>query len=141
MANREIRRRLIQFTASVCRTDARSRTARDSICYRKPGGLTTGIEGMGTAGVITQSRRTMLGRSAIGLAGAACLLSGVLLAGEQPSHEYMTTSDGVKIHYMVQGQGSPVIMIHGFGATADWNWFSNGIAEALAKKHRVIAID
>jgi pimeloyl-ACP methyl ester carboxylesterase len=53
----------------------------------------------------------------------------------------MTTSDGVKIHYMVQGQGSPVVLIHGFGATADWNWFSNGIAEALAKKHRVIAID
>jgi pimeloyl-ACP methyl ester carboxylesterase len=53
----------------------------------------------------------------------------------------MTTSDGVKIHYIVQGQGSPVVLIHGFGATADWNWFSNGIAEALAKKHRVIAID
>jgi pimeloyl-ACP methyl ester carboxylesterase len=83
----------------------------------------------------------MLGRSAIGLAVAACLLSGVLRAGEQPGHEYMTTSDGVKIHYMVQGQASPVVLIHGFGANADWNWFSNGIAEALAKKHRVIAID
>ena len=82
----------------------------------------------------------MLGRSAIGLAVAACLLSGFLRAGE-PGHEYMTTSDGVKIHYIVQGQGSPVVLIHGFGANADWNWFSNGIAEALAKKHRVIAID
>ena len=83
----------------------------------------------------------MPGRSAIGFAVVACLLSGVLHAGEQPSHEYMTTSDGVKIHYMVLGQGSPVVLIHGFGANADWNWFSNGIADALAKKHRVIAID
>jgi len=56
-----------------------------------------------------------------------------------------TTSDGLKIHYIEAGHaaatGSPVVLIHGYTGTARGNWFSNGVAEALAKNHRVIAID
>ena len=63
------------------------------------------------------------------------------LADEKPSHEFMTTADAVKIHYMVQGNGTPVVLIHGFSGTAEGNWFSNGVAAALAKNHRVVAID
>lgn len=60
----------------------------------------------------------------------------------EPTHGYFTTTDGVKIHYLQLGdRGSAVILIHGYLGSAQGNWFSNGIAAALAKNHRVIAID
>jgi pimeloyl-ACP methyl ester carboxylesterase len=61
-------------------------------------------------------------------------------AGE-PTHEFFTTSDGIKIHYMQLGEGSPVVLIHGYTGSAEGNWYRNGIAETLAKNHRVIALD
>ncbi|MBI3210677.1 MAG: alpha/beta hydrolase [Candidatus Solibacter usitatus] len=67
----------------------------------------------------------------------------VLFAGgKEPTHEYFTTSDGIKIHYMRLGdKGSPVVLIHGYTGSAEGNWFRNGIAVALSKNHRVVAID
>ncbi|MEE9281923.1 MAG: alpha/beta fold hydrolase [Myxococcota bacterium] len=53
----------------------------------------------------------------------------------------MTASDGVRIHYLEKGEGTPVVLIHGFTGSAEGNWFSNGVADALAKSHRVVAID
>jgi pimeloyl-ACP methyl ester carboxylesterase len=62
-------------------------------------------------------------------------------AGE-PTHGYFTTSDDIKIHYMEYGDsGSYVVLIHGYTGSAEGNWFRNGIAQALAKNHRVVAID
>ncbi|MGH9754499.1 MAG: alpha/beta fold hydrolase [Blastocatellia bacterium] len=73
---------------------------------------------------------------------AFCLLmAGVVCAQNKPEHKYFTTSDGVKIHFMVKGKGTPVILIHGYTGSAEGNWFSNGIADALAVNHMVIAID
>jgi len=63
-------------------------------------------------------------------------------ASEQPKDGYFTTSDGVKIHYLTLGsKGSWVVLIHGYTGNADHNWFANGIAAALAKNHRVAALD
>ncbi len=62
-------------------------------------------------------------------------------AGE-PAHGYFTTSDDIKIHYVQSGDsGSHVVLIHGYTGSAEGNWYRNGIAEALAKSHRVVAID
>jgi pimeloyl-ACP methyl ester carboxylesterase len=69
------------------------------------------------------------------------LLAGASFAQDKPSHNFFTTKDGVKIHYMVKGKGTPVILIHGYTGTAEGNWFANGIADALAKNHQVIALD
>jgi pimeloyl-ACP methyl ester carboxylesterase len=76
---------------------------------------------------------------ALSVALGACRSAGA--AG--PTDGYFTASDGVKIHYLETGKstGTPVILIHGFSGTANGNWFLNGIADALAAKHRVIAID
>ena len=69
-------------------------------------------------------------------AAAATLPSG------EPTHEFFTTSDGVKIHYMQLGKkGSYVVLIHGYTGSAQGNWFDNGIAQALAQNHRVVALD
>jgi pimeloyl-ACP methyl ester carboxylesterase len=59
----------------------------------------------------------------------------------EPTHGTFTASDGVRIHYLEMGQGSPVVLIHGYSGTAHGNWFLNGVADALAKNHHVIAID
>lgn len=79
----------------------------------------------------------------INLPSVLCLLmtAGAVLAQDKPQGGYFTASDGVKIHYLVQGKGTPVILIHGYTGSAQGNWFSNGIAQALAKNHMVIAID
>ncbi|PKA56723.1 putative esterase D14L [Apostasia shenzhenica] len=45
---------------------------------------------------------------------------------------------GHKIHYVEQGQGKPIVLIHGFGASA-FHWRYN-IPE-LAKKYKVYALD
>lgn len=44
----------------------------------------------------------------------------------------------VKLFYEEKGQGSPVLLIHGFGAST-FTW--RHIAPALAERHRVIAVD
>jgi pimeloyl-ACP methyl ester carboxylesterase len=55
---------------------------------------------------------------------------------------FFTTSDGVKIHYLTAGNsGSWVVLIHGYTDSAQRMWFTTGIAPALAKTHRVVAID
>uniref|UniRef100_A0A2P2KRL2 Uncharacterized protein MANES_02G095700 n=1 Tax=Rhizophora mucronata TaxID=61149 RepID=A0A2P2KRL2_RHIMU len=45
---------------------------------------------------------------------------------------------GHKIHYVVQGEGFPIVLIHGFGASA-FHWRYN-IPE-LAKRYKVYALD
>src|ERR1700754_2555492 len=52
-----------------------------------------------------------------------------------------TGRDGTKFHYVEQGKGTPVILIHGLTSSAVNNWFSTGIAQKLAKTNRVIALD
>jgi pimeloyl-ACP methyl ester carboxylesterase len=79
------------------------------------------------------------------LALAVVLSSNHRLGAVEPVDGFFTASDGVKIHYLEAGKatapGAPVILIHGFSGTAHGNWFLNGIADALAAKHWVVAID
>ena len=70
--------------------------------------------------------------------------SGLLVAAE-PADGFFQTTDGIRIHYLEAGQrtatGAPVILIHGYSGTARGNWFANGVADALAATHWVVAID
>lgn len=50
-------------------------------------------------------------------------------------------SDGVRLHYTDEGQGDPVILIHGFTVNADVQWRRPGLHRALVKEFRVIAVD
>jgi pimeloyl-ACP methyl ester carboxylesterase len=50
-------------------------------------------------------------------------------------------SNGVKIHYIEEGQGEPVLLIHGFSANAFVNWVLPGVFGDLAKHYHVIALD
>jgi pimeloyl-ACP methyl ester carboxylesterase len=50
-------------------------------------------------------------------------------------------SNGVKIHYSVQGHGEPVILIHGWLSSGWMNWELTGVARDLAKDHLVVWLD
>jgi pimeloyl-ACP methyl ester carboxylesterase len=50
-------------------------------------------------------------------------------------------SDGLRIHFLDRGHGVPVLMIHGFGSSADEHWVRTGIFDRLARRWRVIAYD
>ena len=48
---------------------------------------------------------------------------------------------GVKIRYLVQGDGEPAVLIHGLYSSAELNWQRTGIMRALARDHQAIALD
>jgi pimeloyl-ACP methyl ester carboxylesterase len=50
-------------------------------------------------------------------------------------------SAGVRIHYVVTGQGQPVILVHGLYSSAKMNWDMPGITALLARNYQVIALD
>lgn len=50
-------------------------------------------------------------------------------------------SGGVQIHYTVEGEGEPVVLVHGFAVNADMNWRRPGITKKLAARYKVISMD
>ncbi len=56
-------------------------------------------------------------------------------------HGYCTAHDGLRLHYTVQGQGSPLLLLHGLAVSADLNWRYCGWLHRLTRKHRVISLD
>ncbi|HVH65423.1 MAG TPA: alpha/beta fold hydrolase [Candidatus Acidoferrum sp.] len=57
-----------------------------------------------------------------------------------PSFDSRTlTVDGVTVHYVCGGTGSPLVLVHGLGSSAAVEFYFN--LEPLAANHRVLAID
>ncbi len=50
------------------------------------------------------------------------------------------SNNGVRIHYQVEGQGAPLMLVHGMGGSMD-SWRSPGYVEELSKNHLLILID
>jgi pimeloyl-ACP methyl ester carboxylesterase len=50
-------------------------------------------------------------------------------------------SDGVKIRHVEKGHGDVVVLIHGLGKDVQRNWAQTGMLDALARHHRVVALD
>ena len=53
-------------------------------------------------------------RTSFSLALCLTMFTTTAFAKGQPQDNYFKTSDGVKIHYLVQGEGTPIILIHGY---------------------------
>lgn len=51
------------------------------------------------------------------------------------------SSNGLKIHYEIFGQGYPIILIHGWGSDLQKNWVETGWVKNLTAVRRVIAMD
>jgi len=54
------------------------------------------------------------------------------------SEDFFFDSAGIKIHYVIEGKGEPVLLIHGFGQNTQR---MTRIIEALSDEFRVIAMD
>ena len=68
-------------------------------------------------------------------------LCGSLVAGQSlRAQDRYITADGVKLRYIDQGAGEPVLLVHGFGNSVE-TWTNSGIVQALATSFRVIAFD
>jgi len=72
---------------------------------------------------------------------ALSLTATTAFASEEMTHGYFVASDNITIHYVAKGSGVPVVLIHGYTGSAEGNWFSNGIGDALAESNYVVAID
>ena len=79
----------------------------------------------------------------------AILFIGVLCfwaAGWQPGFtagpaSQMFDAEGVRIHYLAQGTGEPVVLIHGLDSSAAINWELPGTLAEVARDHQAIALD
>lgn len=77
-------------------------------------------------------------------AAAALAMTNHLLAKRSerrhPPRGQVIDVNGVAVHYFEAGAGTPVVLIHGNGVTAE-DWVVSGLFHRLAASHRVIAFD
>jgi pimeloyl-ACP methyl ester carboxylesterase len=71
---------------------------------------------------------------------AIALRAGAAAQAAARAGEFVT-SDGVRIHYLVQGSGPPLVLLHGFALSADINWVGQGTVDSLATAFTVIVPD
>lgn len=52
-----------------------------------------------------------------------------------------TQSSGVRIHYDLQGNGAPLVLVHGYTASGYRQWQLPGWVDFLAPSHRLLVVD
>ncbi|MGE5597160.1 MAG: alpha/beta fold hydrolase, partial [Hyphomicrobiales bacterium] len=51
-------------------------------------------------------------------------------------------SGGLTINYIDEGQGQPIVLVHGFASSLQGNWRATGVVDALVNDgRRVVALD
>lgn len=63
------------------------------------------------------------------------------IAATRADDDLFFDSAGVRIRYQVEGEGPPVVLIHGYTASGDTNWRIPGTIALLSPEYRVITID
>ncbi|MBY0585896.1 alpha/beta hydrolase [bacterium] len=79
-------------------------------------------------------------RAMFSLMATMCIIASPALSQDVGKDQYFD-SNGVRIRYVEQGEGIPVILLHGFLASVEINWRMTRVMPALAKDFRVIAMD
>ncbi len=80
------------------------------------------------------------------LLGVICLFMFMVTAGfgfvlfHRTAGHYFE-SNGARIFYTVEGDGPPVILVHGVAANADLNWRRPGVVSTLARNFQVVTFD
>ena len=74
---------------------------------------------------------------------ASAILNRVLAKkaeGRNPPMGRFITVDGIRLHYVERGTGSPLVLLHGNGSMIQ-DFVSSGLVDLAAKTYRVIAFD
>ncbi len=75
------------------------------------------------------------------LALTSLVFLSVLVPAGRGGEDQFFDSNGVKIRYVIEGNGEPVLLIHGFTASVEMNWKLPGIIKGLSKDYQVVALD
>jgi pimeloyl-ACP methyl ester carboxylesterase len=80
--------------------------------------------------------------AAAGLAGAAALVNAKKSRAERlfPPAGHFVEVDGVRLHYVDQGDGPPLVLLHGLGSMIE-DFRLSGLIDQAAQRYRVIAFD
>jgi len=70
-----------------------------------------------------------------------CAALACLLAAAAAAQDRFFDSGGVRIRYVDQGAGAPLVLVHGFTGTIERSWVNTGVLPDLARDYRVIAFD
>ena len=78
-----------------------------------------------------------------GALGAAALFNRIATERAEsdapPAGDFITV-DGVRLHYLTRGTGTPILLLHGNGSTAE-DMVASGLLDRLARNHLVIVPD
>ena len=105
---------------------------------------------MGKTRNVTRATRDRVPWKLVGsLAGVAAALGAAALfnriaseraeSNNPPAGDFLNI-DGVRVHYLRRGQGSPILVLHGNGATSE-DMVASGLVDRLARDHLVIVPD
>ncbi len=87
-----------------------------------------------------KARRIGVGLLALSGVVTGAAAAGVVVLTRRTTGRHAELDD-VLIHYTDEGEGEPVLLVHGFAVNADLNWRRQGIIKALTPDYRVIAMD
>ena len=82
----------------------------------------------------------MLKRNLVRIIGVTTVLACGSLYAQDPPDSRFFDSDGVRIHYIEEGSGEPIVLLHG-NTQSVGQWLRAGVFQNLAKDYRVIAFD
>ena len=85
---------------------------------------------------------SLLGVAAVALAGAAVIAQRHARRAElaNPPKGRFVTAGGVRLHYIEQGSGRPIVFLHGNGAMVE-DLLISGVIDRAARHYRAIAFD
>ncbi len=87
--------------------------------------------------------KALLGIGAVGALAASAIFNNAAArraeANNPPAGAFIEV-DGVSVHYIERGTGSPVVLLHGNGVTLQ-DYTASGVFDLVAAGHRVIAFD
>jgi len=99
--------------------------------FSRPDLFHYGAEGPSDRGRCCRGRRGLRPAESV-----ACAKS----RASKPAPRRFITVDGVRLHYVDRGTGTPLVLLHGNGSMIE-DFQSSGLIDLAAKNYRVIAID
>ena len=90
--------------------------------------------------IIKRSAIAALSLGALAATAAVVAQKARRVERDQPPQGAFVEVDGVRLHYVERGQGTPIVLLHG-NAVRLQDFLASGLVDRLAQRHRVIAFD